>query len=378
MEELSMDNILSEIEIDNLFVEREDETQDTPPEKKEEKQEEKTTEVDVNELFASPESVGSEKDKEEKEDTTQQSSTSPKNFYSSFANALKEDGVFPDLDDDEISKIDGAESFSEALEKQIQSRLDEKQQRIDKALNVGVEPSQIRQYENAIAYLDDLKKNEDKVTAEGDEGEKLRSQLIYQDCINRGYSDERAKKIVKRALDNGTDVDDAKDALESNREFFSNKYQELIDQAEEEAEEERAKVKKQAEQLKASILSDKKVFGELELDKATRQKIYDNISRPVYKDDQGNYLTAIQKYERENSNEFLKNVGLLFTLTDGFKNLDALVKGKVKREVKKGLRELEQTINNTSRGSNGNLKFMSGVGDDSESTFMRGWDLDIK
>ncbi len=51
----------------------------------------------------------------------------------------------------------------------------------------------------------------------------------------------------------------------------------------------------------------------------------------------------------ENRTDFLKNIGLLFTLTDGFKNLDGLVKGKVKKEVNKGLRELEHTLNNTAR-----------------------------
>ena len=75
--------------------------------------------------------------------------------------------------------------------------------------------------------------------------------------------------------------------------------------------------------------------------------------------------------------EFLKNVGLLFTLTDGFKNLDGLVKGKVRKEVKKGLRELEQTLNNTSRTPDGNLKFVSGVDEDPESFIGKGYTIDI-
>ena len=105
--------------------------------------------------------------------------------------------------------------------------------------------------------------------------------------------------------------------------------------------------------------------------------MYDNISKPVYKDPEtGEFYTAIQKYELENKTEFLKNLGLLFTLTDGFKNIDKLVKGRVRKEVKKGLRELENTLNNTARTSDGNLKYVSGVDEDSESN-ARGWDLDI-
>ena len=116
----------------------------------------------------------------------------------------------------------------------------------------------------------------------------------------------------------------------------------------------------------------------MSLDKATRQRIYDNIAKPVYKDPEtGEYLTAIQKYESENRVDFLKNLGLIYTLTNGFKNLDGLVKGKVKKEVKKGLRELEATLNNTARTSDGNIKFVSGVNEDPESFIGKGWKLDI-
>ena len=79
----------------------------------------------------------------------------------------------------------------------------------------------------------------------------------------------------------------------------------------------------------------------------------------------------------ENRTDFLKNIGILFTLTDGFKNLDNLVKGKVRKEVKKGLRELENTINNTSITSDGNLRYVSGVNEDPESFIGKGWKLDV-
>ena len=146
----------------------------------------------------------------------------------------------------------------------------------------------------------------------------------------------------------------------------------------EEAEQEEKERKEQAEKLKSSILNDKDVFGDLSIDKSTRQKIYDNIAKPVYKDPEtGEYFTAIQKYEMENRTDFLKNIGLLFTLTNGFKNLDGLVKGKVEKEVKKGLRELEHTLNNTARTSDGNLKFVSGVDEDPESFIGKDWKIDI-
>lgn len=386
-EELSLDNILGAEEIENLFVEDED-TQDTPPAngeppKKEEepdKDKEETTEVvDVDNLFTdTPESVGSGKENtEEKEDTTPKGDgTSPKNFYSSIAKALKEEGIFPDLDDEGLSKVKDPEDFRDLIDQQIKAGLDERQKRIDEALNAGVEPTEIRKYENTINFLDSIK--EENISDEGDKGEKLRKDLIYQDFINRGYSKERAAREVQKSFNAGTDIDDAKEALKSNIDFFKDKYDELVNEAKSKAEQEEKERKEQAEKLKSSILNDKDVFGDLSIDKSTRQKIYDNIAKPVYKDPEtGEYFTAIQKYEMENRTDFLKNIGLLFTLTDGFKNLDGLVKGKVKKEVKKGLRELEHTLNNTARTSDGNLKFVSGVDEDPESFIGKGWNLDV-
>lgn len=386
-EELSLDNILGAEEIENLFVEDED-TQDTPPAngeppKKEEEpdndKEETTEVVDVDNLFTdTPESVGSGKENtEEKEDTTPKGDgTSPKNFYSSIAKALKEEGIFPDLDDEGLSKVKDPEDFRDLIDQQIKAGLDERQKRINEALNAGVEPTEIRKYENTINFLGSIK--EENISDEGDKGEKLRKDLIYQDFINRGYSKERAAREVQKSFNAGTDIDDAKEALKSNIDFFKDKYDELVNEAKSEAEQEERERKEQAEKLKSSILNDKDVFGDLSIDKSTRQKIYDNIAKPVYKDPEtGEYFTAIQKYEMENRTDFLKNIGLLFTLTDGFKNLDGLVKGKVKKEVKKGLRELEHTLNNTARTSDGNLKFVSGVDEDPESFIGKGWNLDV-
>lgn len=377
MDELSMDNILTGDEIDNLFLD--DVSQGNPPEKKDDETPDKdekdiTTEVNPDELFGEPESVGSGDNNEGTEDTdSKKDGTSPK-FFSSIAKAFAEEGIFPDLDDDAIEKVNSPEDFRELIEQRIKSELDERQKRIDEALNYGVEPSVIKQYENTIAYLDSIDAR--KISDEGEQGETLRRNLIMQDLMNRGYSRERAAKAAEKSFRNGDDIEDAKEALAGNREYFKGQYDKLVKDAKQEQDAQAKAQKEQAEQLKNSILSDKKFFGELEVDKATRKKIFENIAKPTYRDEEtGTYLTPIQKYELENKTEFMKYLGLIFTLTDGFKNLDTLVKGKVRKEVKKGFRELENTLNNTTRNSDGSLRFVSGV--DPESFIGKGWNLDI-
>ena len=377
MGEFDLNDILTEDEVSALFdkSDTEENSQETPPEQTENNQENNdTTEVDVDDIFAdeddseSPESVGSEENIQEKKDTTsKKNGTSPDNFYSSIAKALKEDGILSDLDDDMLDKAETPEDFANLIEAQIQARFDEKQKRIDEALGVGVEPTAIQQYERTLDYLDGI--SDDSISDESEKGETLRKQLIYQDFINRGYSKERANREVQKSFNAGSDIDDAKEALQSNKDFFNDSYKKLIKEAKKAEDDRKAEQKKEAETLKKSILEDDKVFDDLIVDKTQRRKIFENISKPVYKDPEtGDYLTAIQKYEQDNHVDFMKYVGLIFTLTDGFKNLDGLVKGKVNKEMKKGLKNLENTLNNSTRNHDGTLNFVtSRRSDDDES-----------
>lgn len=383
MEGLDMSNILSPDEVDNLFTDDGgEETQVIPPEKQEEDKDNKTTteipEVDPESLFDESESVGSEKvDTKGKESTSsKETGASPKtNFYSSIASALKEEGILSDLDDETLSKIESPEDFVEAMEAQLKAQLDERQKRIDEALQVGIEPDEVRKYEGTISYLNTI--TEDAIIDESAEGEKLRKQLIFQDFLNRGFSKERAQRETQKSISSGSDVEDAKEALASNKEYFKQEYDNIIAEAREAEEAEKARLKKEAADLKKAILEDKEVFEGLELDKTTREKVYNSISKPVYRDPEtGEYLTAVQKYERDNRPDFLKKLGVLFTLTDGFTNLDKLVKPAAKKQVRKSLRELEHTINTTRRNTDGSLNFMSGVSDDSESK-VSDYDIDV-
>ena len=380
MEGLSLDNVMTGEEAAALF-EPESTQEETAsleaenPEEKKEENKETTEVVDVDNLFTdTPESVGSDEDNKEKEVTSSKEETSP-NFYSSIAKAFAEDGVFQNLTDENLSKVKDAESFRDLIEQKIQSEMDDRQKRVDEALNAGIELTQVQRFENNLRILNGI--TEDALTDESDKGENLRKNIIYEDYIQKGFSKERATKAVERSLAAGTDIEDARDSLQSCKDQITKAYNNAINDAKAERTKEEQELKEQAEALKKSILSDKKPFGELDLDKNTRQRVFDAISKPVFTDPEtGERLTAIQKFEADNHNDFMKYVGLTYVLTNGFKSLDGLVKGKVKKEVGKGLKELEHTLNNTARNSDGTLKFASGVSSDPESAF-RKFTLDI-
>lgn len=390
---LSMDNILTGDEAAGLFASENTET-NTPPNDSvsqegeikdtQDNENEEATEVNPDTLFEEqPESVGSEENNKggKKDTTSEEDGTSPDtNFYSSIASALKEEGIFPDLEDKEVEGVQGAEDFRDLVARQIQAGLEEAQKRVFDALNAGVEANVIKQYENTLGYLNSI--TEEQLNAEGDVGETIRRRLLQQDFMNRGYSEERAIKMTEKIFSSGEDIEEAKQALQGNKDFFGNKYQEILDEAKKEEEENKKAVKKQAEQLKKDILTEEKIFGDIEIDKNTRQKVYDNISKPIYKDPEtGEYFTAIQKYKNDHENDFIKNVGILFTLTDGFTNLDKLVVPTAKKEVKKKLKELEHTLRNpTIKAGDGPLKYVGSGGSSpstSKSFFDQGFSIDI-
>lgn len=395
MEALSFDNILGEQEIETLFTDPEDndvqeehketeeEEVETPgsDDKKQKEKDNTTEDVDPEDLFEdkAPESVGSGKDNEGKEDTAPDNDadgTSPNNFYSSIANACAVDGIFPNLDDETIKKAVDAESFSNLIEAEINARFDEKQKRISQALENGVEPTDIKKYESTLNYINTI--TDAAIAEESEKGEQLRYNLIYQDFINKGMTPDKAKKFADRTVDAGTDVEDAKEALLSNKEFFSNAYNKMLQEAQQKADEEKAEREKNAKELERTLMKDKQLFGDMEISNDIRKKAFDSVSKPVYKDPEtGDYMTAIQKYESEHRAEFLKYTGLIFAMTNGFKDFDSFAKGKVKKEVKKGLRELEQTLNNTRRNNDGSLRMVTNQKDDPNSFISKGMKLDL-
>lgn len=380
MEVLNEDNIISDLDIENLFI---DSDSKEPEEDKAKSQDNKATESPKEDTkstedsflnnnedfdFEDSESVGSE---DESQESTNSASTS-KNFFSSLANSLKQEGILPDLSDEDLKNVKESKDISKLFDSYIASKMDEKQKRIDDALNLGVDASDIKKYENAISYIDSI--TDDKISNEGQEGENLRKQLIYQDFMNRGYTKERAIKEVQKSFNAGTDIEDAKDALTSNRDYYKEGYEDLIEEAKQAKKKVQEDIEQRTEAFKKNVLESDKVFGDIVIDTATKKAALDAVLKPQYKDSKGNMITAVQKYQQEHSDEFLKNIGIIYALTNGFTDLNKIVQSKVKTATKNAYRELENKINNSRRNSDGNLVFTSGVSD-TESSF--NWKLDV-
>lgn len=376
MEELGFDNLLTDIDVNNLFGGMEEGAEanndviqqgdknnvEDAKTVTEENNKQKTNITDVNpdELFGGlQESVGDgEEENQEGENNSEKGgNNSSPNFHSSVLNALKEDGILPELSDEDITSVKDDEGFREAFEKVIQDRLDERTRRVENALNAGADIGEIKQYENILTTLNNI--DEDALKQEGTKGDDLRRRIIAQDLMNRGYSEDKIKREVKKSFDAGTDIEDAIEALQANVQFYTQKYSDLIEEGKEQAKRYKEDMRRQGEELRKSIVEDKGIFDEIGMDKKMRQKVYDNISKPSYKTKDGNWLTEIQKYQMENQADFLKYVSLFYTMTDGFKDLSPLIKKQVKKERTSSIKELENKLKGTNRVNTGRLNYVN-------------------
>lgn len=301
---------------------------------------------------------------EEREDAQVQAdkgSSSP-DVYSSIARAAKDDGIFSNLDDEFIEKIKGPEDFGEALEQEVNARLDETQRRIKEMMDMGATPAAVQQSEGTRKTLEYLKGiSAQQLEEESEQGEELRKQILYNDLITRGFSQERAMRELNKSFNAGTDMEDARDALESLTKYYSDSYDAAMAQQRKAHADAVAQQKKAAEDYRRMVLEEEIALGDQKLSKAQRQKIYDATQKPVYKDPQtGKLLTEIQRFQKENPLEFMRQIGMWYVLTNAGKDTTGFVKDKVKSEKHKAMRELETKI--IANSPDGSLRYMGGSG----------------
>lgn len=357
---LSMDSFGT---IDNLFLENEENVQEelTDPLENEgvKDENEELPKEDIDSLFVNEqenkENEVTEEDTESEGEDKETDSSPKSGIYQALSEALVEDGILPDISLDEIKDVKDAKTLSEIIQKQIELKLDDTQKRINEALSAGVEPDDIKYYENVINNLSSI--NEDLLEDESDKGEQLRKNLIYADYINRGFSEARAQKEVEKSIKAGNDIEDAKEALTSNKEFYSKKYNDVVEEAKKEHQ---AFIKSQEEQVKKLdevINKTDEPFEGIRINNVLKKKISDNLKKPVYKDEDGRSYNAIQEYAKKNPVDYNYKLAVLFTMTDGFKNIENISKPVVNKSKKEHISALERKLSGMNYTNTGSVDF---------------------
>ncbi|MDR0912089.1 MAG: hypothetical protein LBM96_05765 [Methanobrevibacter sp.] len=303
---------------------------------------EETEEIEENPKDENETNVEETEENEENENKNNEN-----NFYFTLASTLKEDGVFT-IEDDELKEIKDNEGFYSLIEKEVSKRLDEKQRRIDQALGNNVEIGKIKEFEEAINYINKIDIN--FITSEQEGAEEQRKIIIKQDFINKGFTPERAESLTMKSIKAGDDIEDVKLALEENKKFINDSYKQVLNSAKEKQEEQKRKDEEQINILKKDILEGKSFLGdETLLTPKIRKEMVDVLFTPIVDKETGMQINKLHKYQKENQVDYLKNVSYLYVITDGFKNLNKAIDSKVNKKLNKEVNTLEQRLRNTEK-----------------------------
>ena len=320
------------------------------------------------ELFGEPtqESVGGDEDKEQGQGNppaeTGEGEDSSADFYSSVASAMRQDGVLEYLNDEDIAAVTDADSFRAAMEREISMRYDEGQRELMEAMGYGADVGELAQLQQTIGWLDSI--DPQTLGNDGDEqAAQLRKDLISGYYSSLGMSPEQVAREVKKSLDAGTDIEDAKAALEQQRGFFRSVYDGRIQEAKRREDQRRLELENRQRTVSERIMNSEEPISGLRVDKRIREKALENMYSPTVKGADGRYYTKVQAYQMEHPDEFLQAVGLLYTLTDGFTSFDKVVAGAVRREKNKNIKNLESVLRSRQGGGNGLSYVANGRGD---------------
>lgn len=312
----------------------------------------------IDDLFPDEEKENKKEKSKDEANVASEEDNSSLNRYAELSKILLEEGVLDNLEEDDLADVTDADSFKALIVEQINRGLDEKQREIQEALTNGVKPSVIQTYQNAMATIRNI---EPVVTEESEEGKRARANLIYQDYLNKGIKDAKARSLVQASMSAGTDIEDAQEALDSLKQFYQDAYHEALEDAKFEKEEEQRLVVEQNELLKKNLLDKKDLFGGISIDKNTRQKAYSSVAKATAKSSDGVPLTAVQKYANDNPVEFRTIVGLMYAMTDGFTNMNKIFNKAVDKKVHSKLDDLTRKLtSSTSQNGEGGIRYKNG------------------
>jgi hypothetical protein len=260
-----------------------------------------------------------EKDLAVEEKTTNSPADSDE-VFNQLAAFLKEEGFFSTLDKEVKTAEDLAEAFKAEIKKNEFAGLNEAQKDYLKALENGIPDDVFNNHLQTTSILDGIT---DEVL-ENDEN--VRRNLIIQEALNRGNSREKAERIYKRSYEIGDSITDAKDAKEYLQTKEAEQYEYNIQAAKQEKIQQQQTAEKQLKELEEAIKSETEIFKGFKVNDGLKNKVFETMTEIVdyTKDVNGNQvpLNALMKHRVDNPIDFEKKLYYLYTLTNGFKDIE--------------------------------------------------------
>lgn len=265
----------------------------------------------------------------EANDEGESSDTSP-NIYNSFATVLYEQGLLPSFAD-KLNSIKDIDSLANAFKEEIKSNeykdLSTDQKEFLDSLRGGITKEHFLAYKETEQILNSI--SEDALIND----EELRKNIIYQEAINSGINENKASKLVELSIANGTDIEDAKSALDSLKVFEKEKLERLKQENATKAKQLAINTEKSNKQVQ-ELIEKKDLFEGLKINDGLRQSAFKSMNTIVGVDKEGNPQNKLMKYRSENPEEYNAKLYLLYELTNGFKDLTKIKTSTSSQKIK--------------------------------------------
>lgn len=275
--------------------------------------------------------VGENTEDDEDIDENNDDTSSPP-LYKSLASYLQTEGVLTSVDSSKLEKVETIQDLADLINEEVKVKeladLTDLQREAVQAFRAGIDVESFQKQKTIESNLDTI--TEDIINSD----QELRSQLIFQDFINQGFSEQKAQRLTDRSIAADDDIEDAKEALENIKKGVKEKFEEeqkfRLTQKQKEQEEYIASQKL----LEKTILETEEPLKGIKLNETARKQVLSTMMNPVSK----NPITGVDenqlmKDQRE-SKDFSQRLYTVYTLTKGFTDFSYFGKSARSNEIK--------------------------------------------
>lgn len=311
---------------------KDDDSEESLDDDNQEEENENNDDINNNE-DENPESVVGKDNNDDTEDETDtddvDDSSSNPNLFNSLATLLSEKGLISSVESKIETEEDFVDLFKNEIKKSEYSDLNSIQKEYLEKIREGIPHQKIEQDQQTIDKLDQI--TPEIMESDSDLGQRV----IYQDFINKGFSDEKSRKLLQRSIELETVLEDATDALESIKEYSNDKIDAentvIINDNKLREDKETARINS----IKNKIKTTNEVIKDFPISDTIKEKVekimFDVVGEnPNTKQSEN----ALLKYRRENQEDFDYKLYYLFTITNGFKDFSNLTKTTKSRAIK--------------------------------------------
>ena len=284
------------------------------------------------------EDVDGDTEDEDTDDKTDVNSSPP--IYKSFASVLVEEGVLTSVDSSKLENVKTIQDVADLISEEIKSKelkdLTILQREAVEAFRSGVDVETFQRQKQTENQLDSI--TEDILI----ENEDLRKQLIFQDFVNQGFSEQKATRLTTRSFEADDDIEDAKEALENMKVGVKERFNEQVEFEKNQRIQQSKQKEEQQELIKKTILETEEPLKGIKLNQVARKQVLDTMMNPVSKNPSTNIEeNALMKDQRENK-DFAQRLYTVYSLSKGFTDFSYFGK----KERSKTINELEKALKN--------------------------------